>query len=208
MSVPEHLVGIDFVYSDHPRYGSLHLDELGDEDISLVFLPVDLALDMDRIHTVLLTASTVSQLRDGLTDEEFEELVSQCHDRLGEALDWSGAAPSPVHAAGLPDPGEYWPPWPMAGQIHWVPAGIAAAWGTKEIYGSEGVVLHLPIERERDIVASFHRHGYHVRRDDELVARANFAESDAVRSLIQRTVHGGLPVVGWHDPPPGGHEWS
>lgn len=143
----------------------------GEVDGGLVFVAEDQANSLRSLWAALHTADTWGELQGQIDETSWKEIVAAVTDGGEEPEPQPDAPFDPVDIPGFED-GD-WPDWLAQGMLDWMPPGVVEGLGSVEASMVSGEMLFLEGNREDEVVMALERHGYSVRKDEELVRAAS-----------------------------------
>jgi len=139
-------------------------------DDGLVFITATRAQQLVELRDVIPEARTWADVRAGVTDEIWHELRERRDPydirRLGDSLE----AEFEPEQVGW---GDTWPEWPAQAMRKILPHDLLDRYGVLTDTLLDGTFLHIPTEREDELVSELERRGWSCERDDALVMEAS-----------------------------------
>lgn len=144
----------------------------GGRPSDLVFLPHAQAEHLASIFLAICGAETWGELRGAMSTEADAELLAWL-----ESNGWRKTRKpqndDPFDLDAVPGVVEGdWPPWPDQLHLAWMPQDIVKAYGDIEQSVHNGAFVAFSAEKEQLVVGALKEHGYHVERNDTVIAHA------------------------------------
>jgi hypothetical protein len=142
-----------------------------DYNDELIFLPIELALELAQIRTALDNSKTWGEFQANVPAHVYEEIMEGMKD--DEDLE---ALPQPddtfdAHAIPGYDDGD-WPIWPLQEMLNWMPKDIQHRFGKVVPSALNGDCLELTAGKTDEIVRALESRGFSCTEDESLVIRA------------------------------------